>query len=428
MFPPRLITAVLLLTALAVSTVQAAPESGSPVRGSVVDAKTGNPIPNATVYVYTARPRKGTSPFCPSCYPDCGKTTRTGKRGAFLVASLSKSLIFRFLVIKPGFEPLFVEERDPKRVAQLRVSLKPRPVTRGDVERTVQATLRDPQNQPVVGATVEFVGFTNKSGGGSFGSIAGYDALTIADEKGWFSLRCARKDVSVFARVRARGLAPRMLSGLLPGAKSQTITLGYGASVLGTVRNGGGKPVPNAVVQFVPVNRNSDSFTGWEEIGTDAQGNFALSNIPADIDGYICVRMDSMTGDGATARQRIRTPGEGATLENTMLHVTVGHSLAGRVILPDGAAVPPGTRVMLGRAEMWDTKFATADAKGNFSFRGVPSDEPLDVSVRVPGYRFSKTTPGLAPHGYFVVIEKLRAQTEPVRLILQKRIKYLVCF
>ena len=65
----------------------------------------GSPIGGATVFIYEAGPRSGLSPFCPSCYPDCGKHRTTELTGRFVVPSLSDSLVFRVLVIADGFEP-----------------------------------------------------------------------------------------------------------------------------------------------------------------------------------------------------------------------------------------------------------------------------------------------------------------------------------
>src|SRR5690348_10681507 len=41
------------------------------------------PVPDATVFVWTAGPKEGTGVLCPSCYADCGKKVTTDKEGHF---------------------------------------------------------------------------------------------------------------------------------------------------------------------------------------------------------------------------------------------------------------------------------------------------------------------------------------------------------
>ena len=394
--------------------------AGSAARGVVIDAATRKPLPGVTVYVYTARPRTGTSAFCPSCYPDCGKTARTDAVGSFLVPSLSQNLFFRFLAVRPGYEPAFVEEADPTRSTSLQFALKARPQNAANARRTVRATLRDPLGQPAVGATVEFVGYRGADGRGGFGAFSGYDEIAIADEAGQFALRAADENVSLYTLVKARGLAPRILSGLRTGATAQTVTLGYGASVLGTVRTAAGKPVPNAVVEFVPTNRNVESFTGWQEIATHADGTFGLVNVPPDTDGYLCVLMESLHDGQAVVRQRVHTATEKGTVEGVVLTTTPGATLRGQIVLPNQAPVPPGTRVMLGRAETWDAQSAVADKEGRFAFAGVPPTDAAEISLRIQGYRYAKTTAGLSPGGYSVDVKEPGKQKTPIVITMIK--------
>ena len=60
--------------------------------GRVLSAHTGEPLAGAHVYIYTAAVRKGTSPFCPSCYVDCGKSATTDAEGRFAIESLDPDL------------------------------------------------------------------------------------------------------------------------------------------------------------------------------------------------------------------------------------------------------------------------------------------------------------------------------------------------
>ena len=61
------------------------------------------PIPQATVFIYTAKPRVGLGIMCPGCYVDCGKKATTDAEGKFLIAKLDPELLFRVLVVAEGF-------------------------------------------------------------------------------------------------------------------------------------------------------------------------------------------------------------------------------------------------------------------------------------------------------------------------------------
>lgn len=96
---------------LCVSTVSASPARGN-LAGKVVDAAQ-KPIPQATVLIYTAKPRVGLGVLCPSCYVDCGKKATTDAAGKFLIAELGPDLLFRVLVVAEGFKPQFAKDVDP---------------------------------------------------------------------------------------------------------------------------------------------------------------------------------------------------------------------------------------------------------------------------------------------------------------------------
>lgn len=69
----------------------ARPESGSgQARPDLIGqvAAHGGAIPNATIFIFTAGPKVGTSTFCPSCYADCRKSAKTDPQGDFKIESL----------------------------------------------------------------------------------------------------------------------------------------------------------------------------------------------------------------------------------------------------------------------------------------------------------------------------------------------------
>src|SRR4051812_37635059 len=63
------------------------------LRGTITVTGEQKPIECGTVYVYTAAVRTGSSPYCPSCYADCGKRAATAPDGTFTIPSLDPDLI-----------------------------------------------------------------------------------------------------------------------------------------------------------------------------------------------------------------------------------------------------------------------------------------------------------------------------------------------
>ena len=52
--------------------------------GRIVESG-GAALPGAKVFIYSAGPRVGISPFCPTCYADCRKSGNTDRNGNFVI-------------------------------------------------------------------------------------------------------------------------------------------------------------------------------------------------------------------------------------------------------------------------------------------------------------------------------------------------------
>ncbi len=381
------------LTPAATSKTAQAPLN---LAGLVSDVN-GSPLPQATVYVYTAAPRTGTSPFCPSCYVDCGKHEVTNAQGRFLISAVSSSLIFRLLVVEEGYEPTFVPHVDPSH-NPIKVVLKKSSVGSHDPLRRAAGRVFDPVGLPVAGATIEPVGL--KTGTSTtYGQIEGLDPLAITNAHGEFQFQCPSAGSTLIALVKARGMAPQIVSTLDTGARvPQDVVLTYGTTVAGTVQDAGGKKMTGVTVQVVPADRNAATFVGWFEIGTDQEGRFSLPNIPVGEKYVVCVRMDSLTASGmGMARQVITTGKRDTVTGGVRLAVRPAAAIRGRVVLTDGAPIHVGTRIMLSRAETWDQQQAVLAEDGSFTFQGVPREEDLELIVQVPAHHYAPTTSGYDP-------------------------------
>src|SRR5947209_6234012 len=78
-----------------------------------VQTKDGTAVKGVTVFIDTAGPKVGTSPFCPSCYADCRKSAKTDAQGNFKIEALDPQLVFRILIAGKGYKPKYASKVDP---------------------------------------------------------------------------------------------------------------------------------------------------------------------------------------------------------------------------------------------------------------------------------------------------------------------------
>jgi hypothetical protein len=104
--------------------------------------------------------------------------------------------------------------------------------------------------------------------------------------------------------------------------------------------------------------------------------------------------MDSLGGNGAVPDKILKTGASGAIHDLGQLEAGPAFKITGRIVLSDHSRVPAGTRIYLGRDRTQDSMETTLSADGSFEFASVPA-ESVALSVRIKGYRFSKSNPGL---------------------------------
>ena len=380
-----------------------APSSKRPNIVGIVTTSDGKPIAGATVYVSTAAVRKGTSPFCPSCYPDCGKRARSDAKGKFRIASLDPVLTYRLLVVRDGYVPTFVSV-DPLK-GNARPVLISRPARDGAVTKQhfVVGKIWDPFGQPVAGAVVEIEG---ESQGDSqrFGAIDDVDPMSVSGDDGSFRSYVARPESRYLIKVTARGLAPQKIMAAPPGVVTN-ISLHNGAALRGVLLDTDGRPMPGVVIHLNQKNRNAESFLGPQQIGTDANGQFLFTNLAPNEEYVACAAMTDLAKLGiASPTITVRVPDDSKTVNDLKIPVSRARTIKGRLRLTDGKPVPSGTRVMLGREGSWDVQFTEADGEGRFEFKGVPANngDALDLFATIHGYKYSKKTVGLEKAGEWI--------------------------
>ena len=384
------------------------------VRGRITSSD-GRPLANATAYVYTAGVKVGTSSFCPSCYPDCGKSSVTDADGVFALRSLDPELKFRILVVADGYKPAFITGIDPAEGKWPEARLDPMP---RELEPThvLKGRVLDPKGQPVLGAVVTPRG-CKTADRRWWGAMPGVDAMSITNSRGEFILTSDKPAIAYDLRVEARGLARRNFALVPLGAEERILQLGDGATVAGRILKDG-KPLANVEIGLVQQNRGVEDFVGADTIGTDAQGRFSFVNVGPGGDWLVYGLMHSMAGHGAVATETVRVLGDNSVSDVGDLVVSAAHTLSGRVVLSDGQPIPPKTRLIASRDGAWDSQTVMLDADGRFSVSGLPT-ETFNVSTSVRGYHFSRQNRSLDLLNYTFLRGRIEHDINDLTILLE---------
>jgi intradiol ring-cleaving dioxygenase-like protein len=358
---------------------------GSPritVTGKVVDSD-GKPLSNATVMVYHAGVKVGYSTFCPSCYEDCGKRTRTDAAGFYTFTKLNSDLWFELLIVRDRYTPAFVKVTDSTNgMAPTAVlTLRP-PIT--DPATEVKGRVIDAAGNAVPDAVVNSVGVETDKGSSigtgllGLGTIPGLDPLAVTDQNGDFELLYEKPAKRMLVTVEARTLALKFET-LATGPQRQTIELQKGAAVKGRLVQDG-KPVADAEIGLIGQKQG-----GWGpaltivgdpypemRVGTQQDGTFMISDVPTGVEWFVFAKMESVDTKGASEPKACITtrPNEMVDVGEISLHT--GYRLEGQVVLSDGKSVPDGMRVIITSQRVWDSQIVLLDKDGRFKFLGLP--------------------------------------------------------
>lgn len=380
--------------------------------------KVGENFPRATVFIFTAGPKVGTSTFCPSCYADCRKSAKSDAKGAFKIESLDPQLLFRILVVAKGYKPQFVTKVEPA-AGPITVELEPVAAREVTPDRSIRGQVVDAEGKPIVGAMIESHGIRRKnSEGAMWGSLPGVDPLAVSDEKGEFLISARDPFYSLDVRVEAGTYANKQFSNLASGTAPHKLTLTEGVTVKGKVLSKG-QPLPFVEVGMVSVDRGVENFTGNFEIGTDKDGRFAFVNLPANVNYYVYGLMGTLRSFGAITARTIRVGADGTTADAGDLVVEPGQRLAGQVVCSDAEPVPPNTRLLISREQAWDSLQLDLDKDGRFDASGLPR-EAISLSARISGYRISPKNLSLDSLNPFRLIGRLEHDVTNLVFLLEK--------
>ena len=357
----------------------------TPDLSGVVRTANRQPVSGALVSIYSAGVRVGTSPYCPTCYADCGKRVVTDGAGVFSIKRLDPTLVFRVLVVAKGYEPQFVTI-DPFEGNPTAIEVKSRPALPDDRRRIVSGEVVGPDQKPLAGALVEPYGWKTERSHW-YGSMEGIDPLALTDDQGRFEIVTSEPVEALDLEITARAMATKNFPLVPSDAGLNRLQLSRGATIRGRVLDHD-HPVPNILVGLVLADRSPDKFNGLAQTGTDAQGRFSFFNAPADEEFFVYGIMSSVGPHAAIGPRRLQAAGDGGQTDAGDLAVEPAYRITGRLALSDGKPVPAHTRVLFNRQDLRDTQAVEADASGGFSVGGIPSGI-ISISARFPGYRTS---------------------------------------
>jgi hypothetical protein len=358
--------------------------------GQVVEAGDA-PVAKASVFIYTAGPKQGTSNMCPSCYADCQKKAQTDAQGNFKIESLDPALRFRLLVVATGHESQFVPKVDPTNGLQ-KITLTALSETALKSPLRIKGVVVDEHGKVVPGAIInpEGVGMGEMTRWG--GNDDEVEPLAVADDAGQFVLFCKSNNVdTVHATAEGRGVAKQWVI-LKPGG-DYFLKLPEGVTLTGQILREG-QPVKGVSVAATTTDRECGHFLDCDAVTTDGDGRFMLMNVPPNRDFIVYASMKSLQGNGILPAKTFTSGDSGLSQDLGKLAIQPAFTVSGRVVLSDGKPVPAGTRIFLGRENSLDSQEISLDPDGKFEFKGVPA-ESITMSARIKGYRLSKRNPSL---------------------------------
>jgi hypothetical protein len=129
----------------------------------------------------------------------------------------------------------------------------------------------------------------------------------------------------------------------------------------------------------------------YEEIriGTQEDGSFVITNVPAPVDWYVYGKMEAITALGATDPVKCTTTRDSEEVNVGDIQIIPGHRLRGRITLSDGGAMADGMRVTILADRAFDSQTAVIGHDGHFEFVSLPTGK-YEIFTSVLGYRLQK--------------------------------------
>ncbi|MBS1828025.1 MAG: carboxypeptidase regulatory-like domain-containing protein [Acidobacteria bacterium] len=253
-----------------------------------------------------------------------------------------------------------------------------------DPKQVVHGKVVDTMGKPVREALISQQGVLFEQGR-RFGDIDWIDLVAVSNREGEFEIAYSKPVTGMILEVTPRGMAP-VLTTLTTGAERHTVVVTEGATIRGCLVSNG-KPVANAEMILNTHSRYSGTIFKDVRIGTNEDGEFAITNVPAGRIWDLAARMESLAPRGlATPNIYVETKDDGEEVNAGEIEARPGVVLRGRIVLSDGAPIPADMRVSIGSDRGVDRQVLVLPPDGAFEFKGLDKGVyALQPSVK--GYR-----------------------------------------
>jgi len=341
-------------------------DPGAQFEGLVLDAETGDPVPEAKISVRDVS--------------DVTREAFTDERGHYIVGGLSEG--------RAGERTVNVEALGYARVSNHPIKVEKGKLTQGvdfRLYRTggVSGVVVNDAGAAVIGARV-FVrrqkgeeGVPANLGSGVTNVEGRFRMLTIEPGQGCTLL--AQHSMYLDSQSDA--------FEILPGVEYADLKLvmAAGGSVAGRVVDESGEPIEGATVKAQLISEGLDvNFVTGKTVRSDASGKFTIGGIEP---GAYLVAAEAA---GHLTRS---VPGiqvvSGRTVMDVEIRLGEGSAVAGRVISPAGEPIRGATVTVTDTSEGSRREVRTTNARGEFRVDSL-GQEPVEVEVKMEGYQSAR--------------------------------------
>jgi|GEM_PF-4998107 len=270
-----------------------------------------------------------------------------------------------------------------------------------------------PDDRPVAGASVTPQEFSGKP----------QTIRTSVDGGFEFTAEEVRND-RVWVRVEAPDLASKMFCLETDGVDVPPLKLGNGVVVTGRLLHEG-NPLAGVPIRLYHVDLTMERYLPLVTSETDTEGRFRFTHVSDACKFEVASAPGSLKGRNSVEPLPFETGADGATVELGDLATRPGRTLAGRVILADDRAIPPGTTVIVS-TEIAPGVVSPVNERGRFEVPGLLGTE-VSLAVRFPGsrsgftegYRLSAKNRCLDPINPFQLEGRLDRDIEDLTILLE---------
>jgi hypothetical protein len=372
------------------ATAKPVPEGYATLIGTIVD-DSGRPAKDATVYVNSAHLKNGYARVCPTCWIDCGKRADTDAQGQFTITGLNPNLKFRLIILKEGFIATAKGGVDPTQGPLQPIKLTPRTASLDDA-KIVHGRVTDVAGNPIAGALIEPVLAIVPGGGMWVGAISWMDQLAATNATGEFEIVASKPVEKVMLKISPRGLAPQLVTEP-PGPAINSVVLTEGATIVGRLVAPNGAPISDAEVVLISHEIAYEQNFSDMRVGTDKDGSFAFTNVPARRIWGIYPTTESLHGRNLTAGLHLcETISDRQVVNVGKLTLRPGFSVSGKIVLVDRKDVPPGMHVTINPGWTVYNRLTSIAADGTFEIKALAPDV-YSLGVGINGYAPTSDSP-----------------------------------